>query len=95
MEIETFAAMTRRIIAQDGFDDFLPTACYPSRQEIVVLEGVPSGVDIEHAALNWATLRAERGEEFLVVFRSSIERFKIVRRVGSELEEAVYPIVVA
>jgi hypothetical protein len=95
MTIEAFAEMTRRVIARDGFDDFLPTACYPGRNVVAVLEGVPAGIDVEQAALRWAARKAEADEEYLVAFKSSPDRFKIIRRVGGESEEANFAIAAA
>jgi hypothetical protein len=39
--LNEFAAMTKRIIASDGFDDYLPTAIYPGRRHVVLLEELP------------------------------------------------------
>ena len=89
MTIEAFADMTRRVIARDGFDGFLPTACYPGRRVVAVLEGVPVGVDVEQAALRWASRKAEAGEEYLVAFRVSSDQFKVVRHADGQSEETV------
>lgn len=82
-----FARITRRIIAGDGFDGYLPTALYPDRAEVFVLEGVPEDVDIELAAKRWAFDRANEGEEVLVAFKVSADRFKVVRQFDGGLEE--------
>jgi hypothetical protein len=70
MTIEMFAEITLSIIARDGFDGFLPTACNPARRHVAVLQGVPAGVDVERAALDWASRKAEADEEYLVAFKS-------------------------
>jgi hypothetical protein len=35
--------MTRRIIAKDGFEEYLPTLMLPQRRHVTVLEGLPLG----------------------------------------------------
>jgi hypothetical protein len=49
-----FAQITRRIIARDGFSGYLPTALYPDRKEVVVLEGATEGGDLEAISVQWA-----------------------------------------
>jgi hypothetical protein len=93
MTIETFAEMTRRVIARDGYDDFLPTACFPGRRQVAALEGVPISVDIECITSAWAARKAKGDEELLVAFKVSADRFNVVRRMGSESDEAVFPVV--
>ena len=41
--------MTQEVIAANGFDDFLPTACYPEQGEIAALQGLPADVEVEPA----------------------------------------------
>jgi hypothetical protein len=43
MTIDDFIAMTRRIIAKDGFEEYLPTLMLPQRRHVTVLEGLPLG----------------------------------------------------
>jgi hypothetical protein len=85
--LSEFAKITRRIIASDGFDGYLPTALYPDRAEILVLEGIPENVDLELAATQWAFEGAKDGEEVLVAFKVSADRFKVVRRCDGVSEE--------
>ena len=66
-----FARITRRAIASDGFGGYLPTAMYPDRREVIVLEGVPEDVNVESAARRWAFERAKDGEEVHVAFKIS------------------------
>jgi len=40
--IEQFARITRTVIADVGFDDFLPKALHVARKAIVAIEGVPT-----------------------------------------------------
>jgi hypothetical protein len=82
-----FARITRRAIASDGFGGYLPTALYPDRREVIVLEGVPEDVSVESAARRWAFERAKDGEEVLVAFKISSTRFKIVRQHEGQVEE--------
>jgi hypothetical protein len=90
--IEQFAAMTQNVIADNGFDDFLPTACYPKRQEVAALEGLPEDVEVEPAVLKWAAKRAKRGELHLVAFKSGPSEFTVVRVQGSKRESAVFEV---
>jgi hypothetical protein len=90
--LEQFARITRNVIAQDGFDDYLPTALYPERKHIVVLEGAPEDVDLEPIATRWAAKGAIAGEEYLVAFKVSPNQFKIVRRFSGGQEEGVFDV---
>ncbi|MTW11092.1 hypothetical protein GM658_10805 [Pseudoduganella eburnea] len=40
MEITAFAALTRNVIRDNGFDDFIPVARLPARHEIRGLDGI-------------------------------------------------------
>lgn len=91
MEIGGFAAMNQRLIAEDGFDEYLPTACYPERRVLRVLEGAPSTVDLEAVALDWALAAAEGDEEVLVAFKVDAEHFKVMRRFGGQTEQCLFP----
>ncbi len=82
--------MTQRVIARDGFDGYLPTACYPRRREVVVLEGAPQGVTVEPELVAWAARRVEEGEEFLLAFKCDDSHFKVVRVAGMEVDSGVY-----
>ena len=54
MEIEEFVSITQNVIAKNGFEDFLPTACFPERRELRTLAGLPHGEDTEKRGLEWA-----------------------------------------
>jgi hypothetical protein len=83
--IEDFATITKRIIARDGFDDYLPTALYPDRNVVVVLEDSPEDGDLESAAVEWAAERAFGNEESLVAFKVDPRHFKVIwRRPGDQ-----------
>jgi len=45
--LDNFVGITQRVIARDGFEGYLPTALYPARKHVVVLEDVPEGADME------------------------------------------------
>ena len=89
--INTFAAMTQRIIAQDGFENHLPTALYPKRRHVAVLEGPPETVNVEAVALHWARQAAQSDEEFLVAFKIDEANFKVIHCNGPNCEQAVFP----
>jgi hypothetical protein len=80
MEIEEFASITRNVIAESGFDDFLPTACFPERREVRTLAGFPDDEDPERPVLEWAQGHAVGPEEFLVAFKVDASHFKIIRK---------------
>jgi len=81
--------MTRGIIASEGFEDYIPTACYHDRRVITVLEGVPEGVNLEHAALEWASRRAESDEEYFVAFEIAPDQFRVVRTLSCSVLASV------
>lgn len=85
MTIGEFAAMTRRIIANDGFEGFLPTFCYPAQRHISVLEGYPDEIVPEAIVLERAAHGAEE-EEFLVAFKIDAGHFRIIRCAGDSQE---------
>ncbi len=92
MQPSDFAAITRNVIAKQGFDEFLPTACLPMRREIRALASLPPDIDVEVAALQWATSLVASGEEFLVAFKISPTQFKVVRHVGGASESEVFTV---
>jgi len=92
MTLDEFATLTRRVIAEDGFDDYAPTAVYPDRRHLQVLTGLPGTEDTEKAALEWAAKDAQNGEEYLVAFKVGSDRFKIVRRIGPFSEDEIFKI---
>lgn len=92
MTLDEFAKLTQRIIARDGFDGYLPTACFPERREIAVLEGVPTDANVEGAALQWARRKARADEEVLVAFKIDSSHFKIIRFKDPDRTEQVYEV---
>ena len=91
VEMDAFAAMTQRVIADEGFDEHLPTACYPQRRVVRVLEDAPDALDFESVALDWALAAAEGDEEVLVVFKINPTHFKVIRHAAGQAEDCVYP----
>lgn len=92
MTLDEFAETTRFIIANEGFNRFLPTACYPSRRQIKVLTGLPPELDPVQAVIEWAAKAAEVNEEFLVAIPTDPHHFKIIRKVGPFSEDETYSI---
>ena len=90
MTADEFAQITHRVIQRDGFDDFLPVACFPARRQIRMLKGLPPDVAPEQATIEWASGLAEPDEEYLVAFKVDNERFKIVRFSMGERDEQTY-----
>ena len=89
MTIDDFIAMTRRIIAKDGFDGYLPTLILPDRQHIAVLEGVPLDADVEMAAKKWAAGMSEREEDYFLAFKFDGARLKVIARTKGHEEVRV------
>ena len=90
MTLDEFAAITRKIIARDGFDYYLPTAYFPNRAHIAVLGGEPENSRIEKDSLAWAIGKASSEEEVLVAFKSDAKHFKIIRRIDGRFETGIY-----
>jgi hypothetical protein len=92
MTLDEFAIITRRVITDDGFEEYLPTACYPVRRHVKTLVGLPQDIKPDQPVLEWAAEGAQGGEEFLVAFKVDESHFKIIRRVGSYSEDETYSI---
>jgi hypothetical protein len=92
MLLTQFVSMTQLMVQRDGFDDFLPVAVFPERQEVRVLEGAPTDADPEGTALGWAEGLAKPGEEYLVAFKVGLRHFKAVRRGEGAKESGVFEI---
>jgi hypothetical protein len=88
--LDEFAETTRFIIANEGIERFLPTACYPARRQITVMAGLSPEADTEKTVLEWAARAAQAGEEFLVAFAIDPHRFKIIRTIGPFAEDEVF-----
>ncbi len=88
MDIAAFAELTKQIIAEDGFEDYIPTLLLPARQMVLALEGIPADVDTEQAALKWAEKTAKPGEEYLLAYKINAMQFRIVHRQGKSRTQA-------
>jgi hypothetical protein len=89
MTIDDFIAMTRRIIAEDGFEEYSPTLVLPERRHVTVLEGMPSDVDPEAVSRKWATSKAGENEDYFLAFKIDPVQFKVVARLGGVEQERV------
>lgn len=90
MTLDDFAEVTQRIIANQGFADFRPTACFPIRREIRVLSELPKGQDVEIASMDWARGLAGPDEDFLIAFKVSPVSFKVIRVAGAITESQLF-----
>jgi hypothetical protein len=92
MTLDQFAEMTRRVIADQGFDEFQPTACFPERRHVKSLAGLPDDIDPEQPVLEWAMNSADENEEFLVAFKIGDNHFRVVRPENGEQTARNYPV---
>jgi len=90
MEITAFASLTRNVIRDNGFDNFIPVACLPARREIRGLDGIGPESDLETASIDWAISLVDEAEEFLVSFKVAETQFKVVRRVNGTFESEIF-----
>jgi len=90
MTAEEFALITQRVIEKEGFFDFLPTACYPTRREVKTLVGLPDDMDPENPVIEWAAESADPEEEFLVAFKISNTAFRVIRYREQIIERCDY-----
>jgi len=89
MTVDDFVAMTRRVIARDGFDGYLPTLVLPARRHICVLEGMPANVDADTAARDWALRDSKSNEDYFLAFKVDDRHFKAVARLDGVTSERV------
>ena len=89
--LDEFAAVTRRVIEDHGFEEFQPTATYPARCHLKGGAGFPCDVPESHI-LQWAGEDRRDGEEMLVAFKINDTCFKVVRHVGSFSEDDIYAV---
>jgi hypothetical protein len=92
MNLADFAAITGRIINDQGIDDFLPTLCLPGRRELRALDSAPEDENLEAAVLDWAASIAEPNEEFLIAFKLSRSEVKVIRRSASADESEIFSV---
>lgn len=89
MTTDDFIAMTQRIIARDGFDDYLPTLVLPDSAQVFVLEGIPPDVDHDFAARRWVNKNVGDGDNYFLAFKISDSQFRVVVRLAGKIEERV------
>jgi hypothetical protein len=85
--LDQFVEMTRNIIEREGIEGYLPTILLVQRKDIRVLEGVPDVENHENIALEWASKTADSSEDFLLAFKSSSTQFKVIARVGGQVQQ--------
>lgn len=90
--IESFIAITRDIIAEDGLEDFLPTLMFPDRNAVHVLENASDAINHETEALAWAGQAVPSDESYLLAYRVDEQHFKVVGRIGCKQEERLCPV---
>lgn len=92
MKLDEFAGITQKIISEQGFDDFIPIACFPERRELRALADIELGEETEATVVEWAKSLTESVEELLVAFKFSVSQFKVIRIRGPEEESAIYEV---
>ena len=89
MTVDRFIAMQQEVIADGGFDGFLPVIVVETRRAVRVklLEDVPDDVDIERFVKDWAAAATNRKQDYLLAFKVDDKHFKVVCRVGATTHE--------
>lgn len=88
MQISDIANMARRVIREQGFAGYQPTAFFPARKIVRTLVSVPDDAVHEEIALRWASGLADPNEEYFVAFRHTKGDFTVVHvREGTQLAE--------
>ena len=85
-----FAKIAQSVIRDNGFEEFVPIACFPLRRELRGLADIPAADQTEEIVLSWANELAEPDEEFLVAFKHSATEFSVVRVCGSQKEHEIF-----
>jgi hypothetical protein len=92
MTVAEFAAITRRVIAREGFENFQPVALFLARDHLALLSDIPASAEVESAAMEWAFEKAKPDEEVLIAFKVDDHHFKVVRRGSGDVEQAIFPV---
>ena len=79
--LDQFVKMTQRIIAEDGFDNYLPTLLLPATREVRVLDQV-EGDGESLGITDWLAEQVGPDEDFLVAFKAGDAHFMVVGRLG-------------
>ena len=81
--LDQFVKMTQRIIAEDGFDNYLPTLLLPATREVRVLDQV-EGDGESLGIADWLAEQVGPDEDFLVAFKAGDAHFMAVGRLGGQ-----------
>ena len=81
--LDQFVKMTQRIIAEDGFDNYLPTLLLPATREVRVLDQVEGGGE-SLGITDWLSEQVAQDEDFLVAFKAGDAHFMVVGRLGGQ-----------
>ena len=81
--LDQFVKMTQRIIAEDGFDNYLPTLLLPATREVRVLDQV-EGDGESLGITDWLAEQVEPDEDFLVAFKADDAHFMVVGRIDGQ-----------
>src|SRR5262245_40382618 len=92
LDIQAFAAITRRVIAKNGFAAYMPTLCLPTRERIVVLEGIPKKESgrMREIATSWAERMATQNEDYFLAYKEDSRRFRVVHRHRGRTQEECF-----
>ena len=81
--LDQFVKMTQRIIAEDGFDNYLPTLLLPATREVRVLDQV-EGDGESLGITDWLAEQVGPDEDFLVAFKAGDAHFMGGGRRGGQ-----------
>jgi hypothetical protein len=90
MDIDGFAAITRRVMARDGFEKHLPVACFLDSGSIVVLQGYPDPIVPPPVVHAFAAQQRSGSETYLVAFRIGPTQFRVDRVEGTTHTSKVF-----
>jgi len=80
MTLNDFIAATQKVIADNGFENYMPTLAVESRRRIsfAVLEDVPPDEPVESFVMEWVSQVVKAKQDYFVAFRIDGTRFKVV-----------------
>ena len=81
--LDQFVKMTQRIIAEDGFDNYLPTLLLPATREVRVLDQV-EGDGESLGITGWLAEQVGPDEDCLVAVKAGDAHFMVVGRLGGQ-----------
>jgi hypothetical protein len=87
-EFIALIAAQKQLIAEWGFDGYLPTLWVVSANavDVNVLADAPDGDELERIARDWAQQKAQKHDYYLA-FKADDSHLKIVARVGAVTSE--------